>query len=70
MSDKEIVESLALIKYLLPGDLVIADRGFTGDSMSIAVMKTPHSLKEESSWKKWWWIGDVNYLAFKFMLNV
>ncbi|KAL5486606.1 hypothetical protein EMCRGX_G019109 [Ephydatia muelleri] len=27
-------------------------------------------LDEESSWKKWRWIGDVNYLALEFMLNV
>lgn len=52
MSDKEIVERLALIKYLLPGDLVIADRGFTGDSMNIAVMKTPPFTKGRKQLEK------------------
>ena len=45
MSDKEIVERSTIMNYLLPGDLVIADRGFTGDSMSIAEVKTPPFTK-------------------------
>ena len=52
MSDKEIVERSALMKYLLPGDLVIADRGFTGDSMSIAEVKTPPFTKGRKQLEK------------------
>ena len=33
MSDKEIVERSNLIDHLLPGDVVIADRGFTCDEL-------------------------------------
>ena len=44
MSDKEIVERSNLIDYLLPGDVVIADRGFTCDDythMALAEVKIP-----------------------------
>ena len=44
MSDKEIVERSTLINHLLPGDVVLADRGFTCDDyarMAMAEVKTP-----------------------------
>lgn len=44
MSDKEIVERSNLIENLLPGDVIIADRGFTCDDqahMALAELKFP-----------------------------
>ena len=46
--DKMIVEQSDLIKYLLPGDIVIADRGFTCDDyacMAYAEVKIPPFTK-------------------------
>ena len=37
MSDKEIVEKSSLIDHLLPGDLIIADRGFTMDKYEVKI---------------------------------
>ena len=52
MSDKEIVERSTLINHLLPGDLVIADRGFTGKNMAIAEVKTPPFTKGKKQLEK------------------
>lgn len=44
MSDKEIVERSPLLNYLLPGDVILADRGFTCDEyarMAMAEVKMP-----------------------------
>ena len=50
MSDKEIVEHSNLIYHQLPGDVVIADRGFTCDEyahMLLAEVKIPPFTKEK-----------------------
>ena len=55
MSDKEIVESSNLIDYLLPGDVVIADRGFTCNDyarMVFAEVKTPPFTKGKQQLEK------------------
>lgn len=55
MSDKEIVERSALIDYLLPGDVVIADRGFTCNDyahMVLAEVKTPPFTKGKKQLEK------------------
>ena len=55
MSDKEIVERSNLIDYLLPGDVVIADRGFTCDDyahMALAEVKTPPFTKGKKQLEK------------------
>ena len=44
MSDKLIVEQSNLLDYLLPGDVIVADRGFTCDEyarMAFAEVKIP-----------------------------
>ena len=72
MSDKQIVESSDLIKYLIPGDIILADRGFTCDEyaqMSLAEVKTPPFTKGKNSWKRWTSTGVVNYLWLESMLN-
>ena len=55
MSDKEIVERSNLVDYLLPGDVVIADRGFTCDDyarMALAEVKTPPFTKGKKQLEK------------------
>ena len=50
MSDKQIVEQSDLIDFLLPGDVIIADRGFTCDDyarMALAKVNTPCTRKEQ-----------------------
>ena len=49
MSDKEIVERSTFMNHLLPGDLVSADRGFTGKNMAYAEVKIPLSQKGKSN---------------------
>ena len=52
MSDKQIVKQSDLIDFLLPGDVIIADRGFTCDDyacMALAKVKNPHSQRARSS---------------------
>ena len=46
ISDKQIVEQSGLLQHLLPGDVIIADRGFTCDEyarMALAEIKYRHS---------------------------
>ena len=72
MLDKEIVERSNLLDHLLPGDVIISDRGFTCDEyahMDLAEVKTPHSLKEKSNLKRSKWIGVENYHKYASMLN-
>ena len=48
MSDKQIVETSNLINYPIPGDLSLADQGFTCDEyarMSLAEVKIPPFTK-------------------------
>ena len=55
MSDKEIVEKSSLIHHLLPGDLIIADRGFTIDEyarMVLAEVKIPPFTKGKKQLEK------------------
>lgn len=55
MSDKQIVESSDLIGKLLPGDVVIADRGFTCDEyahMALAEIKIPPFTKGKKQLEK------------------
>jgi len=55
MSDKQIVESSDLISKLLPGDVVIADRGFTCDDyahMLLAEIKIPPFTKGNKQLEK------------------
>lgn len=55
MSDKEIVEKSDLIDYLPPGDLILADRGFTCDEyagMALAEVKTPPFTKGKKQLEK------------------
>lgn len=55
MSDKQIVETSNLINYLIPGDLILADRGFTCDEyarMSLAEVKTPPFTKGKKQLEK------------------
>ena len=55
MSDKEIVERSNLVNYLLPGDIVIADRGFTCNEyahMVLAEVKTPPFTKGKKQLEK------------------
>ena len=55
MSDKQIVESSDLISKLLPGDVVIADRGFTCDDyahMVLAEIKIPPFTKGKKQLEK------------------
>ena len=55
MSDKEIVERSDLLCYLLPGDVVIADRGFTCNDyarMALAEVKTPPFTKGKKQLEK------------------
>lgn len=55
MSDKEIVERSHLIDYLLPGDTIIADRGFRCDEyahMALAEIKIPPFTKGKKQLEK------------------
>ncbi len=55
MSDKEIVERSSLIDYLLPGDTIIADRGFRCDEyahMALAEIKIPPFTKGKKQLEK------------------
>ena len=55
ISDKMIVEQSNLINYLLPGDVVIADRGFTCDDyarMPLAEVKIPPFTKGKKQLEK------------------
>ena len=55
MSDKEIVERSSLIDYLLPGDTIIADRGFRCDEyahMALAEIKIPPFTKGKKTVRK------------------
>ena len=55
ISDKEIVKQSNLVDILLPGDIVIADRGFTCDKYpckALAQVKIPTFTKRKSSSKK------------------
>ncbi len=55
MSDKEIVERSSLIDYLLPGDTIIADRGFRCDEyahMALAEINIPPFTKEKKQLEK------------------
>lgn len=55
ISDKEIVEQSNLIDYLLPGDVIIADRGFRCDDyacMALAEIKIPPFTKGKKQLEK------------------
>lgn len=55
MSDKEIVEKSNLIDHLLPGDVILADRGFTCNEyyrMALAEVKTPPFTKGKKQLEK------------------
>ena len=55
MSDKKIVEQSNLINYLLPGDVIIADRGFTCDDYAhivYAEVKIPPFTKGKKQLEK------------------
>jgi len=55
MSDKQIVEQSDLIDFLLPGDVIIADRGFTCDDyahMALTKVKTPPFTKSRKQLEK------------------
>ena len=55
MSDKQIVESSNLINYLIPGDLILADRGFTCDEyarLTLSEVKTPPFAKGKKQLEK------------------
>ena len=55
MSDKEIVERSNLIDHLLPGDFIIADRGFTCDEfahMALAEVKILPFTKRKKQLEK------------------
>lgn len=52
-SEKEIVERSSLIDYLLPGDVVMADQGFTCDDCAwMALSKTPLRTKGKKQLEK------------------
>lgn len=55
ISDKQIVEQSNLINYLLPGDVIIADRGFTCNEyarMALAEVKIPPFTKGKKQLEK------------------
>ena len=55
MSDKLIVEQSNLLDYLLPGDVIVADRGFTCDEyarMAFAEVKIPPFTKGKKQLEK------------------
>ena len=55
ISDKQIVEQSNLIEYLLPGDVIIADRGFTCDEyarMALAEVRIPPFTKGKKQLEK------------------
>ena len=54
-TDTEITENSNLIDKLLPGDVILADRGFLVNDycgMAIAKIKVPHLREEKSSYKR------------------
>ena len=55
ISDKQIVEQSGLLQHLLPGDVIIADRGFTCDEyahMALAEIKIPPFTKGKKQLEK------------------
>ena len=55
ISDKQIVEQSGLLQHLLPGDVIIADRGFTCDEyahMALAEIKIPPFTKGKKAARK------------------
>lgn len=73
MSDKQIVESSDLVSKLLPGDVVIADRGFTCDDyarMALAEIKILPFTKGKSSLIRLKWTGAGNYLWYVYMWSM
>ena len=52
ISDKEIVERSDLVDQLLPGDVIIGDRGFTCNEyahLALAEVRTPPFTKEKKT---------------------
>ena len=73
MLDKEIVEQSNLIDFLLPGDVVIVDRGFTCNNYArraLAEVKTPPFTREKNNWRSSRLIGVENCPLFASMLSV
>ena len=73
-SDKHITENCGILKKLLPGDQVMADRGFTvQESLSESTVLScscRHSHVGKSSWLKWSLTQPGRYLVSEFMLSV